>query len=95
MFACPAVFGEHRRAWTRSSAIQSGVLKLSLGARGTYVLNKQAPNKQIWSSSPVGGPVRYDWQNGQWVYSRDGHEMLERMSNELTHLCGVPVDLRD
>jgi frataxin-like iron-binding protein CyaY len=33
---------------------QSGVLTLSLGAgRGTYVLNKQAPNRQLWLSSPV------------------------------------------
>ena len=75
--------------------MQTGVLTLRLGAPGTYVLNKQAPNKQIWSSSPVGGPVRYDWHEGRWVYRRDGHELLERMSSELTVLCGVPVDLRD
>ena len=32
----------------------TGVLTLRLGAgHGTYVLNKQAPNKQIWFSSPV------------------------------------------
>ena len=29
--------------------------------RGTYILNKQPPNKQIWLSSPVSGPKRYDW----------------------------------
>lgn len=33
---------------------QSGVLTLSLGiSKGTYVLNKQAPNRQLWLSSPV------------------------------------------
>jgi frataxin len=31
---------------------QSGVLTLKLGANGTYVINKQPPNKQIWLSSP-------------------------------------------
>ena len=36
---------------------QSGVLTVSLGASaGTYVINKQTPNKQIWLSSPT----RYD-----------------------------------
>jgi frataxin len=25
------------------------------------VINKQPPNKQIWLSSPVSGPKRYDW----------------------------------
>ncbi len=32
---------------------QSGVLTLDLGQQGTYVINKQPPNKQIWLSSPV------------------------------------------
>lgn len=31
---------------------QSGVLTLVLGNKGTYVINKQPPNKQIWLSSP-------------------------------------------
>ena len=25
------------------------------------MLNKQPPNRQIWLSSPVSGPKRYDW----------------------------------
>lgn len=33
--------------------IQSGVLTLTLGVNGTYVINKQPPNKQIWLSSPI------------------------------------------
>ena len=32
--------------------LQSGVLTLKLGSNGTYVINKQPPNKQIWLSSP-------------------------------------------
>ncbi|KAI9365420.1 hypothetical protein DFJ73DRAFT_654388 [Zopfochytrium polystomum] len=31
----------------------SGVLTLKTGPRGTYVINKQPPNKQIWFSSPI------------------------------------------
>lgn len=33
--------------------LQQGVLNLQLGARGTWVLNKQGPNMQIWWSSPI------------------------------------------
>ena len=40
------------------SALSQGVLTLNLGSHGTYVINKQAPNKQIWMSSPLSGPVR-------------------------------------
>lgn len=28
---------------------------------GTYVINKQPPNHQIWLSSPITGPKRFDW----------------------------------
>jgi frataxin len=31
-----------------------------LGKHGTYVINKQTPNRQVWLSSPVSGPFRYD-----------------------------------
>lgn len=33
--------------------LKSGVLTLKLGDEGTYVINKQPPNKQIWLSSPI------------------------------------------
>jgi len=33
--------------------LQQGVLTLQLGKPGTYVINKQAPNKQVWWSSPI------------------------------------------
>lgn len=37
-----------------SSCGKSGVLTLNLGEKnGTYVVNKQPPNKQIWLSSPL------------------------------------------
>ncbi|KAL8717405.1 MAG: hypothetical protein Q9181_008334 [Wetmoreana brouardii] len=39
----------------------SGVLTLTFPPTGTYVLNKQPPNKQIWLSSPISGPKRYDY----------------------------------
>nr|XP_056706374.1 frataxin, mitochondrial-like [Euleptes europaea] len=35
----------------------TGVLTVKLGGNmGTYVINKQTPNKQIWLSSPTSGP---------------------------------------
>ncbi len=37
--------------------VQSGVLTVKVGGdHGTYVINKQTPNRQIWLSSPT----RYD-----------------------------------
>lgn len=63
---------------------------------GVYVVNKQPPNKQIWLSSPLTGPKRYDWvivsedQNskqdtgvGSWVYLRDGDSLTELLRKEI------------
>mmetsp|Transcript_16732 Transcript_16732/g.19359 ORF Transcript_16732/g.19359 Transcript_16732/m.19359 type:complete len:256 (+) Transcript_16732:136-903(+) len=50
----------------------SGVLTISLPSHGTWVLNKQTPNEQIWWSSPISGPRRYEWDETQqkWVWTR-------------------------
>ncbi|SPQ27142.1 73ec47b7-2e43-4c1e-9637-1f147b3ba1c3 [Thermothielavioides terrestris] len=83
----------------------SGVLTLSLGPDvGTYVINKQPPNKQIWLSSPKTGPKRYDYvilgegqhekqdtATGDWVYLRDG----TTLSDLLTEEVGVDLSLSD
>lgn len=60
------------------------------------MINKQPPNKQIWLSSPVSGPKRYDYviigdgQNqkegtglGDWVYLRDGSTLSGLLMEEL------------
>jgi len=73
----------------------AGVITLDLGQRGTYVINKQPPNKQIWLSSPISGPKRFnfDLTKRQWVDSRDG-EILEALLNEeLNVSLGVECDI--
>ncbi|KAL7271613.1 hypothetical protein RUND412_005614 [Rhizina undulata] len=62
----------------------AGVLTLKL-SHGTYVINKQPPNKQIWLSSPVSGPKRYDWNGelGEWVYARDGSTLKGLLVEEV------------
>ncbi|KAH0421926.1 frataxin [Colletotrichum camelliae] len=74
----------------------AGVLNVTFPGAGTYVINKQPPNKQIWLSSPISGPKRYDWvvvgdsQNekegtaaGAWVYARDGSTLDDLFLKEL------------
>ncbi|KAL2857880.1 hypothetical protein BJY01DRAFT_69493 [Aspergillus pseudoustus] len=77
----------------------AGVLNVSVPGVGTYVLNKQPPNKQIWLSSPISGPKRYDWVvegdqmhekqdtrpfiNGQWICLRDDSNLTDLLNGEL------------
>ncbi|KAM1059278.1 hypothetical protein TB1_023357 [Malus domestica] len=71
------------------------VLTLKLGDHGTYVLNKQTPNRQIWLSSPVSGPQRFDWDRSSqaWVYRRTKAHLLKILESELEELCGEPISL--
>jgi frataxin len=70
-----------------------GVLTLRLGRKGTYVLNKQTPNKQVWWSSPLSGPRRYAWSAaaGAWVSTRDGSCLLRTLREELKGLTGADL----
>ncbi|KAH6891233.1 hypothetical protein B0T10DRAFT_306140 [Thelonectria olida] len=79
----------------------AGVLTITWPDNGTYVINKQPPNKQIWLSSPISGPKRYDWcvlsegqsekegtGEGAWIYGRDGSSLSQVFLEEL----GVDVN---
>ncbi|CAM1503987.1 Fc.00g015780.m01.CDS01 [Cosmosporella sp. VM-42] len=81
----------------------AGVLTISYPDKGTYVVNKQPPNKQIWLSSPISGPKRYDWciigdgqgdkegtASGRWIYTRDGSSLSEIFANELEVDVDIP-----
>ncbi|KAB5583544.1 hypothetical protein GE09DRAFT_1079282 [Coniochaeta sp. 2T2.1] len=83
----------------------AGVMTINFGPNfGTYVINKQPPNKQIWLSSPKSGPKRFDWvvvgdsQNdkqgtarGDWMYIRDGSTLARLFKDELGVDLGLPV----
>ncbi|KAH9400615.1 hypothetical protein TYRP_002185 [Tyrophagus putrescentiae] len=71
----------------------NGVITLSLGENGTYVINKQTPNRQIWLSSPISGPKRYDYINGEWVYKHDGQPLNDLLKLELERTFKVSLDL--
>ncbi|KAJ0067718.1 hypothetical protein NL108_010020 [Boleophthalmus pectinirostris] len=75
-------------------SFSNGVLTVKLGAEhGTYVINKQTPNRQIWLSSPSSGPKRYDWTGQRWVYAHDGRSLHQLLSSELSSIFKTPVDL--
>lgn len=75
--------------------LSQGVLTISLGEDGTYVLNTQTPNRQIWMSSPASGPWRYCWraEDRQWVSTRDGHSLSGRLGEELSAIFQQPVTI--
>ncbi|KAL2092072.1 hypothetical protein ACEWY4_011870 [Coilia grayii] len=76
------------------AVFSSGVLTIKLGGdHGTYVINKQTPNRQIWLSSPTSGPKRYDWNGERWVYSHDGITLHELLSKEFSNIFSTNMDM--
>ncbi|XP_072536931.1 frataxin, mitochondrial [Salminus brasiliensis] len=72
----------------------SGVLTVKVGGdHGTYVINKQTPNRQIWLSSPTSGPKRYDWTGERWVYAHDGMALHDLLSKEFSIIFQSNMDL--
>lgn len=84
---------------------QSGVMTITHSDKGTYVINKQPPNKQIWLSSPISGPKRYDWcvigegqgekegtGSGNWIYARDNSSLDALILEELEVDVSAPVE---
>jgi len=96
---CPFLPPPHLLVLTKS---QAGVLTLNFPPIGVYVINKQPPNKQIWLSSPISGPKRYDYVilsegqdskegtgAGQWIYLRDMTTLQDLLQDEV----GVDLSL--
>lgn len=64
--------------------LQGGVLTVEADA-GVWLINKHAPTRQIWLSSPKSGARHYafDASSGQWRDTRGGQDLLAVLSGEL------------
>jgi frataxin len=64
--------------------LQGGVLTVQ-GDAGTWLVNKHAPTRQIWLSSPKSGAKHYafDMASGLWKDTRGAGDLLSTLSDEL------------
>lgn len=72
----------------------AGVLELGVhDGTHRFVLNKQAPNRQLWLSSPLRGPLRYDFDGASaaWLNNRDSHSLLASLAADIEQVAGQPV----
>lgn len=55
-----------------------GVLTIDLGTKGQYVVNKHAPNRELWLSSPISGAWHFDYDSERdtWLSTRDRSQAL-------------------
>ena len=62
-----------------------------------YVINRQVPTRQLWWSSPLSGPRRYELREGAWRATRAGSELRADLAEELGRLAPhlPPLRIRD
>lgn len=63
--------------------LQGGILTVE--DHGTWIINKHAPTRQVWLSSPRSGARHYAFESasGQWKDTRGGDNLLAHLGAEL------------
>jgi frataxin len=74
--------------------LQGGILTIELASGGQYVINKHAPNRQIWLSSPTSGASHFGHEPGRgWISTRGGAALHELLAQELSTATGMAIEL--
>ena len=66
------------------------VLELEFDDGSQIIINRHAPNQEIWLAARAGG-FHYAHDNGQWLSRRDDSELFTRLSELIEQGCGEPV----
>lgn len=72
---------------------QGGILTIETADGATFVLNKHAPLRQLWLSSPVSGASHYDYDadRKRWISTRGGAGLNDVLSHDLSTAAGLTL----
>ena len=74
--------------------MNGGILQIELPDGGAYVVNKHAPNREIWVSSPKSGAWHFAaGTDGTWRSTRGTEELTALLAGELAAASGRAVQL--
>ncbi|KAH9412227.1 frataxin [Ordospora pajunii] len=65
---------------------KDGNLQVKIQGVGEYVFNKQPYTMQIWASSPITGPRKFDLGRDAWIDPRSGVSLQSYMGRELERI---------
>ena len=69
-------------------SLAGGVLELEFEDGSKIIINRHAPNREIWLAAKSGG-FHYAWQDGQWFSRRDGSELFGKLGELVQSGCGT------
>jgi len=70
-----------------------GVLEIEFADGSKIIVNRHGVAKEIWVAARAGG-FHFRWDGGAWRDTRDGAELMEKLSALASQQAGEPVDLR-
>lgn len=75
--------------------LRGGILTVVLDEGGQFVINKHAPTRQIWVSSPIGGAAHYAWDAAAkvWRSTRSDAVLRTALAADLARASGLDVTL--
>jgi frataxin len=74
--------------------MSGGILQIELPDGGAYIVNKHAPNREIWLSSPKSGAWHFGSDDGEtWRSTRGAEELTALLAAELAAASGRAVRL--
>lgn len=70
-----------------------GVLEIAFGDDSKIIVNRHAVAREIWVAARAGG-FHFRWDGAAWRDTRDGSELMEKLSRLASEQAGEPIDLR-
>lgn len=73
--------------------LAGGILTLVLADKRKFILNRHAPTRQIWLSSPVSGASHYafDGATQSWRSTRGPQVLADQLAQDIAAAVGHPV----
>lgn len=68
------------------------VLELEFADGSQIIINRHAPNREIWLAAKHGG-FHYAYQDSHWVSKRDGSELFFKLAELIKLSSGVTVSV--
>jgi CyaY protein len=69
-----------------------GVLEIEFADGSKIVVNRHAVAREIWVAARAGG-FHFRWDGDSWLDTRDGSELMAKLSQLASQQAGQPVDL--
>lgn len=64
----------------------NNVLSWKVENIGEYVFNKQPPLKQLWISSPITGPAKFEIKSNSWTHTKSRASLGDFLNREIEEI---------